>query len=542
MRLLRPMHLTGIVVVLLVAAALRIVGLGFGQPDLAYAPEDAARNTIHENTPLHPDEFLFIQRPLRMLLTGELNPKFFHNPSFLINTNFVVFWLTGERQHLSWEGREAVGARRAAPFRLYLTGRMFSALGGVLAVAATYGAARYLTDRWGQIAAAALVAVSLPMVQHAHYATTSSLAAGFVMMAVWASLGTLHRFRWWMFALAGIGAGLAAGNRYNAAAVSLIVFFVGWVLLWRERAPHRALWVGVGWLLFPLVFVITTPHVIFDTAFFVEEFRFITNQYIGDEQSPLNTVPLIGLGYEYRYLVLYGLGLPAALAGLVGLGIGLRGKQTRLALILLLSYLLPYSYVVLRTIRPLGADQMLVPVIPVFALVSGMGFAAITGRTPRRLRWGLLLALVVLPLGVTLPVVRQFATPDTRYTAQAWVHANIPAGTRIHLDGPYNVPLDATVYEWTQTYSVSQLPALDDLRAAGVAYVIVSDAWGQHFRRTGYIDPAEVERVTAHFAAYEAALERVYGVPRPNLPGGDEPMHTASYWHHPRVLIYRVSR
>jgi hypothetical protein len=537
---LRQTHLALIVVILLIAAALRIVGLSFGQPDPAYAPEDTALNTIHANTPLHPDEFLFIQRPLRMLLTGELNPKFFHNPSFLINTNLAVFWLTGEHQRLSWEGREAIGARRAAPFRLYLTGRTFSALGGVLAVAATYAAARYLTDRRGQIAAALIVAVSLPMVQHAHYTTTSSLAAGFVMVCVWASLSALHRWRWWMFALAGIAAGLAAGSRYNAAAVSLVVFFAGWVLLYRERTLRRVMSVGIGWILFPLVFLITTPHVIADTAFFLEEFRFITNQYIGDDPSTLNTAPLIGLWYEYRYLLLYALGLPAALAAFAGIGIGLRQVKTRLAAILLLSYLLPYSYVVLRTIRPLGADQMLVPIIPVFALLSGIGFAALTVRTPQRIRLALLIALIALPLGLTLPVVRQFATPDTRYDVQAWVHANIPAGSHVHLDGPYNVPLDATVYEWTQTYGGGDLPTVDDLRADGVDYVIVSDAWYQHYTRTGYVDPAEVERIAAHLTAYEDELERVYAVPRPNLPGNREAMHSASYWHHPALVVYRV--
>ena len=81
-----------------------------------------------------------------------------------------------------------------------------------------------------------LVAVSMPMVQHSHYATTSSLAAGFALLSIWASLAALRcsqRAAIWprYLALAGIAAGLSAGNRYNAAAVGIVVFLAGWVLV-----------------------------------------------------------------------------------------------------------------------------------------------------------------------------------------------------------------------------------------------------------------------------------------------------------------------
>lgn len=521
------------ILIVLLAASLRFSGLSFGQPIPEYAPQDVALNTIHENTPLHPDEFLFIQRPLRMLLTGELNPKFFHNPSFLINTNLAVFALTGEQQHLSWEGREEIGARRAAPFRLYINGRTFSALGGILAVAATYGAARFLTHRQGARLAALVVALSLPMVQHAHYTTTSSLSAGFVMLTIWASFASLSRFRWWMFALAGIAAGLAAGSRYNAAAVSLIVFFAGWILLYRERTVSRAGWVLLGWILFPLTFIFTTPHVIFDTAFFLEEFRFITNQYVGNEQNVLNVSPWLGLFHEYRYLIGFGIGWGGAVVALIGfLRVASQRKMNPL-FILLLVYLIPYSYVVLRTIRPIGADQMLVPIIPVFALLIGIGAYHLN-----RYHW-LLWGVILIPLAwPTAQVVYQFNQTDTRYIMQQWIFENVPQGATIHLDGPYNVPLDATLYNVSQTYGTGEFRTLEELINAGVEYVIVSDAWFRHFERALYVDRDEVERVTTHIQAYDDQAQSLFTLPRPQISGYHDPMHTASYWHHPALTLY----
>jgi hypothetical protein len=528
-------ELAAVVGLLLLAAALRFTGLSFGQPIPAYAPQDTALDTIHLDTPLHPDEFLFVQRPLRMLLTGELNPKFFHNPSFLINTNFVVFALTDERNNLVWEGREAYGARRQAPFRLFITGRTFSALGGVLAVAATYAAGRVLGGSFTGLAAAGIVAVSVPLVQHAHYSTTSSLAAGFVALCLWSTLLAVQRFRPWAFALAGIGAGLAAGSRYNAAAVSLVVFFAGWALLYQQRTIQRAGWVLLGWVLFPVTFLFTTPHVVFDTAFFLEEFRFITNQYIGDEVSPFNVSPWVGLSYELRYLAIYGLGLPGTVTAVIGVIIAWRQRERAVMTGLLLAYLLPYAYVVLRTIRPLGADQMLTPIIPAVALLAALGADTVRRWVPGAVIWTVLVApLLVYSLGV----VSLFASPDTRYDLHAWAWNHLPPEAHVHLLGPYNVPLDETRYTVTRTYGTGEVVTPDDLRALGADYVIVSDAWLQHFRRASFIDAAFRARMLAVPQSLEVELQQLHTITRPRVPGDGDPLHSATYWHQPGLTVY----
>jgi len=554
-----------VVAVLLLAAGLRFIGLAFGEPDPRYMPTDAARQTTNENIAVHPDEHLFVQRPLRMLLTGQLNPKFFHNPSFLINLNLFTYALTGVQNELTWAERDGTGARREAPFYLYLIGRAYSALGGLLAVAATYATVKIYPSlqlpprkqggrAWSRYAAgvaALLVAVSFPMVQHAHYATTSSLAAGFTMCAIWASLASLkagERWRGRLFMLAGICAGLAAGNRYNAAAVSIVVFAAGWVLLYRYRNRRMLVTVLIGWLLVPAVFVFTTPHIIFDTEFFLSEFRYITSQYLAGEDVPFTTD--YGLWFDLRYLALFGIGMPASIAGLIGLWAVvratyvspvrdfLRRNSAALFTIIMLLYLIPYSLVVLRTVRP--SDQMLVPIIPQAVVFAGLGAGWLYERL--RKRSGIVgptiaLTLMAVPLTLTVPLVRQFVNEDTRYVMQAWIYDHLPAGSRIHLNGPYNVPLDEAVYTWTQEFG-GELLTIEDALATGADYIILSDAWYFDVERSGEIVPeADRQHIREYLIAYQGLTE-IARIERPIFPGYDWTMNTASYWHNPGLTIY----
>ncbi|MEM6527704.1 MAG: phospholipid carrier-dependent glycosyltransferase [Chloroflexota bacterium] len=536
-------RLLAAVLILLLAAGLRFTGLAYGQQAPELAPTDTTLDSTHENAPFQPDEFLFVQRPLRMLLTRQFNPKFFHNPSFLINTNLAVYWLTGEHTRLSWEGRTEIGARRAVPFRLYVNGRTFSALGSILAVAATFATAYHLSNRFGAICAALIVATALPMVQHAHYTTTSSLAAGFAGVCIWASLMALRRSRWWMFALAGICAGLAAGSRYNAAAVSIVVFVVGLVLLWRERTRMRLLWIMLGYGLFPAVFVFTTPHVIFDTAFFWSEFVGITTQYIGSGSSIVNVPKHIGLWYELNYMALFGTGVMGTVLLFVGVWRGLQNVPTRLAVIAILAYLIPYTYVVLRTIRPLGADQMIVPVVPTFALLAGIGAAWLYSKLPQsRVTASVFIILLIGFQSITsLQAVWRFSVDDTRFVAQAWIRENIPEGTLLHLNGPYNVPIDYARYDWSQTYGGQELPDIETLRADGVQYIIESDAWVHHMERAGFIPDAVMAQQRTALSYDDDGAESVYRVDRLPLLGANHPMHSLTFWHNPAITVYCIT-
>src|SRR5690606_32959452 len=131
-----------------------------------------------------------------------------------------------------------------------------------------YATARRISGHQGAMGAGLLAATAFPLVQHAHYMTTNSIAMGFVSVAIWASLTCLYRPRWWLYLLASIAAGFAAGSRYNAVLVAVLIGVVGLILIHRR---HSWKTVVVGWLLVPIAFTFTTPHILFDTEFFISE-------------------------------------------------------------------------------------------------------------------------------------------------------------------------------------------------------------------------------------------------------------------------------
>ena len=533
-------ELAFVVALLLLGAGLRLIGVENGAPDLNDFPTVAARGMVPYDLPIQPDEYVEVARPYQMLVSRHPNPQYFENPSFLINLNFFTILLTGEGKGMTVAGWKGIDEREHAPFRFYVIGRTYSALFGLLAVAAIYALTRRIAGRKAALFAGLLVAVAEPLVQHAHYATPSSLAGGFASVAIWAAVLSLYRPRWALFALAGIAAGLAAGNRYNAAAVSIVVFVAGLIWLCRDRRRWRT--VLLGWFLFPATFVFTTPLIIFDTAKVLQDFRFVLNQYVSGVGIDVTTP--YGLFYEYRYLIIFGIGIPAALAVLVGLFAAwrtrprhlLRENSALLVVLIIAAYIIPYSLVVLTTTRPGHSDQILVPVIPAFALVAGIGAAYLAGNR----RWLTPIAALILiafPLTLSVQLTRQFTRTDTRYLMQQWIYQHLPRGSHLQLTGSYNIPVDETWYPPTLNF-FGDNTTLDQMRVNGIDYVVVSDALIHDQDRSSEIIPPEFwDRMHDYFATFDT-LPLVAHIDRAKLLGDDWMMYTASVWGNPGLSVY----
>lgn len=538
--------------VLLLAAALRIIGITFGQPDPAYSPSFAPYHMQHEATPVHPDEYQFITMPLRMVLRGTLNPGYYVNPTFPTYVMYAHIMLTGAADGLTEEARrgDIMSERRYAPFSLYVVGRIHSMLGGLLAVAATFAAGRLIAGRFGGLVAALLVAVSFTMVQHGHYTTTSSIASGLVAISVWASLGALYsetwRFRF--LVLSGVAIGLATSSRYNASPASIILCLVGLILIYRAN-KYRIRMVRdvlVGWLCFPVAFLFGTPGAIFAFDEFWYGFTYGFGHYLAGRDAAHTS--MYGLFLEYQFLAIFALGIPAMLCAVWGGILAWRGRppvrrwlhqnSQWLVAILLSAYLVPYSLVVLNTVNPFRSDHMLVIVIPQFALFVAMGAAwlAVQMPVPRLSRAAIVSALVAVPLILSVQLSYFFAQPDTRYQMQTWIYEHIPLGASIALVGSYNVPLDPMDYDTVQTYI--EIVDFDELRQQGAEYAVISDAFWHDVMRSGrYANPELLERVETFVATYKSLPAQMYEISRPQWVGHDWPMHTATYWHHPSLLV-----
>ena len=457
-----------IVGLLLLAAALRLTGLSFGQPDPRYSSSDNAAGLLPLETPIHPDEYFYVGIPMQMAVTRYPNPKFYEIPSYTINVNFITFLLTGTASYVEPASVASISQRQIATFPAYVLGRIHIALAGIAVVAVAYATARRLGGRYAAAATGVLTAVSTTLVQHSHYATPSMDATLWAAVCAWAVVAVLQqrRLRVGLFALAGAAAGLAATARYNVAGVSILVFLSGLVLLYRYRARRAGWAVLAGWLLVPAAFVFGTPGVVFDFEFFWHDFMHISNQFlttgVGFSENYL-TDPWLSLTFHLRYMVVFSLGLTATLAAALGVFAvwrrRARGWTERnahwLFVAILLIYLVVYTLVVLRNRRPSYNDHIIMPIVPHLTVLAGLGAAWLRRHIRSQSLWVGPLVILVLVLPTLIPAVEfvhRVSAPDTRYQMQEWVYAHVPRGARVHLSGPYNVPLDPADYTTTQTY------------------------------------------------------------------------------------------
>ncbi|MGJ3237641.1 MAG: ArnT family glycosyltransferase [Anaerolineae bacterium] len=543
------------VLLLLFATGLRFVGLDFGRPDDLYFPSYAPTQTIHQNTVLQPDEYQFVTPPLRMALTGSLNPEYYINPPLPTYITYLHIQLTGSATGLSHADREGLNEREYAPFWIYFVARVHSALLGVLTVAVTYVLARMMGGRYSALFAGVLITVLPLLIQYAHYAKNSGIATGLSVLCVWASLMALRspRWRWWLLMLAGIAIGASSASRYNASPASIVLCLVGIILYVRQ--PHFTTAVGVlgGWLLFPLTFLISIPAIIFAFDQFWYGFTYGFNHYI-------TGLHVTNAGQNVRievmrYLFVSVLSLPVVVAMFWGIVVTIPRKLFRrnflmhnspaLDLMLIMAYLVPYVWVVLNPTNLFRSQELLLPILPVLIVFAGLGagwiIKHINTQSTRLMALPLLmLILIAQPIVMTLQFNYLIIKPDTRELMQQWLYEQLPAQARIHLVGSYNVALDESFFDVSQTYD--QFISFDELLADGVDYVVVSDAYFNNIALTDEVGTLEVvAQAKAYIADYLQHPDRLAWIDRPQVLFADNPLHLASYYHNPSLYVICIN-
>ena len=185
-------------VILIVAAALRFVGIDWG-----------------DNYYYHPDELF-----MTMVLTGIEGPgsivAYFDTATSPLNPYnsqfgsyvYGTFPLFAAKLLGALTGHDAFG-------NAHEPGRWLSALVDVGSVLVTYWIGRRLFGRAVARLAAFLLAVTVVNIQAAHYFTTDAMSAFFATATFGCILAGWHRRSFALFALAGLAAGLAAASKPN---------------------------------------------------------------------------------------------------------------------------------------------------------------------------------------------------------------------------------------------------------------------------------------------------------------------------------------
>ena len=448
---MRPSRL-GLLLVLAVAAALRFWALGHGIPHAVSV-----------------DEPEIVERALRMMKAGTLNPQFFDYGQLQIYiqllvsiVRFIVGSVTG-----AWDSLAA-----ATSESFYLWGRAVTAAFGVATVLVVFR----IGLRWGArhaLLAAALMALMPLHVRYSHYVLTDVPLTFFVALTMLMTLTAHERPAIRTFAIGGAMAGLAAAIKYNGGLALLMPLLACWMT--PAARPSRAACTLASIAAAAAAFFIAAPFTLLDLPGFLDRFASLTAEY-RNGAPPAEPGAIIYL----KHLRLQ-FGLPGMLLIAGGLVMGLIravGGPGRVPWSVALVFTIPY-FLIVSNQRIIYARYLL-PLVPMLCVLAAA--AVISGvsllrryQFPRGVRTALIAGLTIALLGppavTAVGFNRIIARTSTTDLAYRWIIENVPQGSLIVHEGNHLV-LPATF----RSERISQLrhQSYEEYVAAGADYLVAS--------------------------------------------------------------------
>jgi 4-amino-4-deoxy-L-arabinose transferase-like glycosyltransferase len=466
-------------VIAVAALVLRLIGLRYGLPAV-----------------YNPDEVAIMSRALAFA-KGDLNPHNFLYPTFYF---YVLF---------AWEGLTAllaVATRAVASFgafqreffldptRVFVAGRLLTALLGTLTVLATGILGTRVAGRFVGIGAAVLLAVAPLHVLNSHYVKHDVPVTLLIVLAylayerLWTGSNRPPdqpppRLRRSTGAFRAQAGGESPENRQQgalvtAAAITGVAFsthyytiFLAIPLAWAIiRSAHDVrvaiTRLAIAALISAVVFFLLSPFLLVDLGTALRDIR--ANRQIVLDRAVANLGYLSSAARYAKLLLFDTVGFPGAILAVAGVLVGLRREPTRTAW--LLAFTIPFLLFIFSTYP---ASRYLVPVTPFIALFAAIAIESVwKGQGARRLAAHVLLLVAVVAASLESARADIFIRhTDTRTLALDYINTHIPPGTTI-LTQPYSVPLvpTADVLREAVRRSGREMPKKTELQIAGEPY------------------------------------------------------------------------
>lgn len=516
-----------LLLILLFAAAVRLIGLGFGFPYL-----------------LHPDEPTAVRRALLFFRDG-LNPRWFAMPSFylyLLHFSFRGHWAVSTL----FESPALLPHLSPDPLPYYLIGRVWSALAGTATVLVLYRAGKKLYSRRAGLAAAFLLAVLPLHLLYSHYAAVDVPVTFLVALSFLFSASVLSRRKLGDYLAAGAAAGLAAAVKYNGA-FALFPLLAAHFLRPREggeryRSRFADLLLPAGLAAAGLVFFLASPYALIETRQLYSDLLTQSRYLIHSGHGPIFIATKPGALYNLFYVLYYAGGPVFWVLAIAGFLCAL--VKHRRADWLLLSFVIPYF--ILISIPVVKFSRFFIPLLPFLALWAGRLFDL---PPPRRLPAAAAKAAAVLVLfwlgAQALAYTGVLARRDIRLEAKDWLEANLARPARvgliktetglIFLDDP---PIDRMLPDLVVEQYDRLLPAL----ARRPQYLVTTDFdYRQILRLKEKYDIIRRDLWAEFLAGEQGYRELIVFQRRPRLLGidfeGPFPPHDMLY-NRPRIAVW----
>ncbi|HEY0623581.1 ArnT family glycosyltransferase [Sphingomonas sp.] len=474
-----------LLLILLVAAALRIHGATFGLPALN-----------------DPDEPLFMMTALDMLRSGNPNPGWFGHPATL--TFYAIALVIAAVAGIGiLAGRFAdldafVAAAYADPSILFLPARLFFVACGVLCVSLTWRLGKRLGGERLGLAAAALLAVNSAHVEYSQLIRTDVQMTVFVLLATLASLDILERGRLRDHAAAGIFVGLGIATKWPAA---LIVLSPIAAAVARGMPQHRALR--------PLVVVAgTTATTLFAVSPFLLLDYATVAQNLGGEARPVHPGAtgggfLANLGWYARGPLLESFGAAGLIAAAAGSVLALRDRRALIAVVPGVA-----AFCLVIATRALVWERWVVPLLPFLALAAAAAICALGDWLRKRFKRRIpafeaaAIALLLIPMAMATRASQAERLNDTRQVAAAWIRANAPRGSTILVE---HAAFDLLQDGWTLRFPLGAAGCVDavSLLAGRISYSRVETLRsGRAVVDIGHVDRAQLPSCHTDYAIF----------------------------------------
>ena len=437
--------------VLFLAAALRLVGIGWDR-----------------ETHMHPDE-RFLTMVETSLQFPESIGQYFDtetstfNPNNVGHTFFVygtlpIFLVRIVGEWISQSGYD----------QIQIVGRAASAVFDTASVFLIYLIGARLYSRRIGVLAAAFTALSVLLIQHAHFFVVDSFANTFILAGIYFAVRAMDQGRLLHYILFGVALGMAVASKISAVPLAGVIVLASVVRLWgpEERPEWRR---EFGRLVLAAAVSLVTFRILQPYAFqaygiglnplWLNSLMQVNSLTSGAAEFPpawqwAQRIPLL---FAFRNLVSYGMGLPLGILAWAGWGWALirtlRGDWQR--------HLIPLvwtgAYFLWRGSGFTSAMRYQLPIYPTLALFASWGFweaweRASDMRIRERIRVSWLVggvgAFVLLAtLAYAVAFAANYVRPFTRHEASSWIYQNIPGPVNLVLNDeqlepiPYPGPL-----------------------------------------------------------------------------------------------------
>ncbi len=374
-----------------------------------------------------------------MIHQHTLDPDYFINPhlhiyamalvvklAYLLNPGHTVML----SMHRIWPLLDPSNPGRAIQFMAMRGSRMLSAVFALGTIATVFAIGRRHFGESTGLLAAAFLAVTMGLVNLAHFATPESLLFLLMFLCLMACdrLATTGRTR--DYAIVGLFAGLAFATKYTAwiLAVPIVAahaYRLGrGVLSWRSIV--QLVIVGIAGF---VAFAVTNPYAFIRWSDFVY-WGFWFNWYTG---TP--TGSLIGIRRSwipYFWLLVDCLGWPLFIAGVTGIILGAlhlwRGPRTgppARGYLIQLAWVLPFY--AFYGMSPHHALRFIMPIVPSVSLLAAVAITTLhsraAGRWTRRAITSAAALILIYSAAYTFRSDWMY-WHDTRYVAGRWLESH----------------------------------------------------------------------------------------------------------------------